>query len=137
VDAAAFRPTITINENRKVEGLDGVHEREAPDIFARFVLNPCGFRDFGAHHFDQVYSSLFVDQIQPLDPRFTCRIVHATAAINGKGNENTVTMREITAEKLRETPFSLLEYGFAGDSCFNSLHDDFQNAWEEQLSSGG
>jgi hypothetical protein len=37
-------------------------------------------------------------------------------------------MREIIAEKLRETPFRLLEYAFDDDSCFNSLHDGFQNA---------
>jgi hypothetical protein len=33
-----------------------------------------------------------------------------TAAINGKGNESTVTMLERIAEKLRETPFTLLAY---------------------------
>jgi hypothetical protein len=55
---------------------------------------------------------------------------------NEKGNESTATIREIIAEKLRETPFSLSEYAFDGESCFNSLHDGFPNAWEEQLSSG-
>jgi hypothetical protein len=135
VDAVAFRPTITIDENGKVEGFDGIHQLEAPDIFTQFVLNPHGFRDFVAQHFDQVYLSLFVSQIQPLDPRFTCCVVHATGAING--NENTVTILEIIAERLRETPFSLLRYAFDSDFCFNSPHDGFRNVWEEHLSSGG
>jgi hypothetical protein len=133
----AFCPTITIDESGKVEGLDGIHQLEAPDTFAQFVLNACGFRNFVAQHFDHVYSSLFLYQIQPLYPRFTCYEVHAAAAINGKGNESTVTMREIMTEKLRVAPFSLLGYGFDGDSCFNSLHNCFQNAWEEWLSSEG
>jgi hypothetical protein len=63
-------------------------------------------------------------------------VIHATAAINGKGNESTVTMLEEIAGRLRDTSFSLLGYAFDGDSCFNSLHDGFQRAWEEQLSSG-
>jgi hypothetical protein len=69
------------------------------------VLNRCGFRDFIAQYFDEAYSSLFVDQIQPLDPRFTYCVVHATAAINGKRNESTATMQEIIAEKFCVTPY--------------------------------
>jgi hypothetical protein len=80
---------------------------------------------------DKVYTHVY-----RLVPRFTCYVVHATAAISGKGSESTVTMLEILAEKLRETPFSRLEYAFVGDSCFNSLYDGFQDAWEGQLSSG-
>jgi hypothetical protein len=37
---------------------------------------------------------------------------------------------------LRSAGFAVLGYVFDGDSCFNSLHDGFQNAWEEKLSSG-
>jgi hypothetical protein len=118
-----------------MEDFDEIHQLEASDIFTQFVLNPCAFRDFVVQHFDRAYSSLFVDQIQPLDPKFTC-CVHATTAINGNENGSTVTMLKIIAEKLPETPFSLLGCAFDGDSCFDSLHDDFQNAWEKQLSSG-
>jgi hypothetical protein len=92
VDAVAFRPTITINDNGTVQGLEGIDHLDAPDIFSQFALNPTAFRDFITQHFDRAYSSLFVYQIQPLDPKLTCCVIHATAAINGKGNESTVTM---------------------------------------------
>jgi hypothetical protein len=136
VDAVAFRPTITIDENRKVESLDGIHQLDAPYIFTQFVWNPCAFHNFVMQHFDRAYSSLFVYQIQPIDSRFTCCLAHATAAISGKGNEGTVVTLEAIAAKLMNAGFTVLGYAFDGDSCFNSLHDGFQNAWDGKLSSG-
>jgi hypothetical protein len=136
VDAAALRLTVTFDESGKMEGLDRIHHLDAPDIFTQFILNPCAFRDFVLSHFDRAYSLLFVYQIQPINPRFTCRLVHATSAINGKGNEGTVMTLEAIAAKLRDASFPVLGYAFDGDSYFNSLHDGFENAWEEKLSSG-
>jgi hypothetical protein len=52
IDVVAFRPTITIDESGKVEGLDGIHQLDTPDIFTQFVLSPCAFRDFVTQHFD-------------------------------------------------------------------------------------
>jgi hypothetical protein len=46
-----------------------------------------------------------------------------------------VTLETIAAQ-LRNAGFTVLGCAFNGDSCFNSLHDGFQNAWEEKLSSG-
>jgi hypothetical protein len=125
VDAVAFRPIITIDESGKVDGLDGIHQLDAPDMFAQFVLNLCAFRDFVTQHFDRAYSSLFVYQIQLIDPRFTCYLVDAMAAISGKGTEGTVVTLEAIAAKLRNAGFTVLGYAFDGDSCFNSLHDGF------------
>jgi hypothetical protein len=55
--------------------------------------------------------------------------------MNGKGNENTIIALEAIATQLRESLLIVLEYVFNGDSCFNRLHDGFQDALEEQLSS--
>jgi hypothetical protein len=82
-----------------VEGLDEIYQLEAPDVFAQFVLIPCSFHDVVTEHFDRAYSSLFVYQIQPIDPRFTCCLVHATAAISGKGNEGAIVTLEAIAAK--------------------------------------
>jgi hypothetical protein len=60
VNAVAFRPRITIDENGKVEGLEVFAQLEAPDIFGQLVLNPYAFRDFVMEHLEQAYSSLFV-----------------------------------------------------------------------------
>jgi hypothetical protein len=75
---------------------------EAPDILNQFVLNPCAFRDFVMEHFEQTYSSLFVYQVQPVD------LVHATAVIDGKGNESTIVALEATATQLEESLFTVL-----------------------------
>jgi hypothetical protein len=128
VDAVAFRPRITIDENEKVEGLERFTQLEAPYILSQFVLNPCTFRDFVMEHFKQAYSSLFVYQVQPVDPRLTCCLVHATAAIHGKGNESTTVALEAISTQLRERLFTVLEYAFDGDQCFNRLHNGFQDA---------
>jgi hypothetical protein len=87
-------------------------------------------------HFEQAYSSLFAYQVQPVDPRLTYCLVHATAAINGKGNESTVVDSEAIATQLRENLFTVLGYAFDGESCFNRLPDGFQDVWEGQLSYG-
>jgi hypothetical protein len=107
IEALAVRLTIAIDESGKVEGLNGIHQLDTPDIFTQFVPNPCAFRDFATQHFDHAYSSLLVSQIQPIDPRFTCCLVHAPAAISGKGNEWTVVTLEAIAAKLRNTGFTV------------------------------
>jgi hypothetical protein len=38
VDAVGFRPRITIDENGKVEGLEGFAQLEAPDIFSQISI---------------------------------------------------------------------------------------------------
>jgi hypothetical protein len=125
VDAVAFHPRITIGENGKVEGLEGFAQLEAPDLFSQFALNPCAFRDFVMKHFEQADSLLFVYQVQPIDPRLKCCLVHATAAINGNGNESTIVALEAIATQLRESLFTVLGYTFDDDLYFNCLHDGF------------
>jgi hypothetical protein len=78
--------------------------------------------------FEQTYSSLFVYQVQPVGPRLTCCLVHAIAAINGEGNKSTIIALEAIAKQLRESLFTVLGHAFDGDSCFNRLHDGFQDA---------
>jgi hypothetical protein len=136
VDAVAFRLRITIDGNGKVEGVEGFAQLEAPDSLSQFVLNPCAFRDFVMEHFERVYSSLFRCQVQPVDPRLACCLIYATAATNRKGNERIIIALQASATQLRESLFSVLGYAFNGGSCFNRLHDGFQDTWEEQLSSG-
>jgi hypothetical protein len=136
VDAVVFRPNIMIDESGKVEGVDGINPLESPDLFTQFVLDRDAFRGFLAEHFDRAYTSLFVYQIQPINPKFTCCSVHVAAAISGKGTEITVATRESIARDFNNSVFSVLGYAFDGDSCFGRLHDGFQSAWEEQLSSG-
>jgi hypothetical protein len=87
VDAVAFRPNITLDESEKVEGVDGINHLESPDLFTHFVLDPDAFRGFLTEHFDRADTSLFVYQIQPIDPKFTCCLVHVAAAVSGKGTE--------------------------------------------------
>jgi hypothetical protein len=72
VDAVAFRSNIRIDESGKVEGVDGIDHLESPDLLTQFVLDQDAFRGFLAEHFDCVYTSLFVYQTQPMDPKFTC-----------------------------------------------------------------
>jgi hypothetical protein len=109
---------------------------EAPDIFSHFVLNACAFRDLVMEHFEQVHSSLFMCQLQSIDSRLTCCLVYVITSMNGRGNESTIVAFEAIATQLRESLFTVLGYVFDGDPCFNHVRDDFQDAWEGQLSSG-
>jgi hypothetical protein len=86
MDAVAFRPRITGAEHGKVQSFEAFAQLDAPDIFSQFVLNPYAFRDLVMGHLEQTYSSLFVYQVQPVDPRLTCCLVHAIASINGRGS---------------------------------------------------
>jgi hypothetical protein len=47
----------------------------------------------------------------------------------------TIATLESIARDLNNSAFGVLGYAFDGDSCFGRLHDRFQSAWEEQLSS--
>jgi hypothetical protein len=51
-------------------------------------------------HFESAYSSLFVSQVQPVDPKLTCYVVQATAAINKKDNESTIIAVDVLSAQL-------------------------------------
>jgi hypothetical protein len=76
VDVVAFRPTITADEFRKVEGIQGTDHLEHGDLSTQFMIDPVAFQDFVKENFDQAYISLFRYQIQPLDRKLTCCVVH-------------------------------------------------------------
>jgi hypothetical protein len=106
VEAVAFRLRIRIDEKGKVKGPEGFTQPEAPDIFNQLILNPCAFRDFMMEHFEQAYSSFLCTECS--QSRLTCCLVHATAAINGKGNESIIVAEWgcFTGFGLKLSPFS-------------------------------
>jgi hypothetical protein len=74
--------------------------------------------------------------MQPVDPRLTCYLIHATTGRNGKGHGSTIVALEAITTQLKKRLFTVLGYAFDGASRFNPLHDGFQDAWERQPSSG-
>jgi hypothetical protein len=101
VDAVAFSPRITIDENGKVEGLGDLHNSRLQIFLANLFSMHAPFRDFVMEHFEQAYSLLFVYQVQPVTPSLTCCLIHATAAMNGRGNESMIAALQAIATQLR------------------------------------
>jgi hypothetical protein len=99
-----------------------------PRFFSQFVLNPCAFRDFLMEHFEQAYSSLFLYQVQPVELRLTCCLVHTTVAINGKRNESTIFALRAIVTQLRESLLCYTLYKAADTRCIEytlRTHYDF------------
>jgi hypothetical protein len=60
VDAIAFKPLITIQEDSSVEGIEDLDCLKSPDLFSQFVSNLHLFHDFVVTHWNEAYSALFV-----------------------------------------------------------------------------
>jgi hypothetical protein len=134
VDAVAFRPLITVHENGTIDGLNEINDID-PDLFDKLVGQPQAFATFLREHWTHAYSSLFVFQIQPLDPRLHCGIIHVLPAINGKGTSEIVS-RLFDLRKLLQTEFHMDVCGvaFDGDSCFNTTHQNYSQTWIRRMS---
>jgi hypothetical protein len=132
VDAVSIPPMITICENGEIESIEDFAKLTSPGHFTQFVLHPRKFQEFIQQHGDAVYSSLFVYQVQPLSPEFTCCAVHIANARNGKGNQQTVEKLEEITEILDAKGFQVIGSAFDGDSCLNQLHCQFQQHWNIQ-----
>jgi hypothetical protein len=83
VQGVAFRPRITINEMGKWKALRDLHNSRL-QIFLPICSQSMRLRRFRDGAFRASLSLLFVNQVQPVDPRLACCLVHATAAINEK-----------------------------------------------------
>jgi hypothetical protein len=85
---------------------------------------------FLEEHWADAYSSLFVFQIQPTNPDLPCGIIHVIPALNGKGTINIVKMLFHLKELLENHfQFRVCGLAFDGDSCFNEMHERFQQTW--------
>jgi hypothetical protein len=122
VDALAFKPLVTIKEDGSVDGIEAFDSLKSPDLFSQLIANPCLFHDFVVTHWKDVYSAIFVFQIQPISNQFTCCAVHAIQAAHGKGTPETVTKLEQIRKLLTAHGFRILDYGFDGDSCYGRVH---------------
>jgi hypothetical protein len=90
VDAVAFRPRVTVNENEEVGGLKNLQQLEEIDIFQQFLTSPVDFAECLQNHEKDVYSALFALHIQTLNPVSSCAIIHVITDTKGKGNENII-----------------------------------------------
>jgi hypothetical protein len=63
---------------------------ENPDLFSQFVANPEAFIQFLKRHWDEVYTSLFVYQLQPVNPNLPCSILHIIPALHGKATTQVI-----------------------------------------------
>jgi hypothetical protein len=134
VDAVAFRPVITVDEDGFIHGLKDQVRLDDQDLFDTFLKHPPEFAQFLSDHWDQAYSSLFVYHIQPVNPRLPCAVIHVVPAVNGKGNPKTVGQLSRLEFRLK-TAFRIPVVGvaFDGDSAFNQIHTLFASDWKRSL----
>jgi hypothetical protein len=137
VDAVAFPPTITVDELRKVEGIQATDHLEHVDLFTQFMIDPVAFQDFVKDNFDHVCTSLFVYQIRPFNRKLTGCVVHVDPAVNGKGNHETVRGSQSISEIVGNSIFKIIGYDCNGDCCFSGLQTEFCKTWELQYRVSG
>jgi hypothetical protein len=134
VDAVFFRSSIAGTKNGKIEGLAGLPSLESHDIFTQFVSQPETFFSFLQDHWDEAYSAIFAFQIQLLHPESLCLVIHVVPATTGKGNETVVNKFISLGHRLQDDfGFHLAGLAFDGNSCFNSLHMDFERQWMSRI----
>jgi hypothetical protein len=91
VNAASFRPRITIADDGSVDGLEEIRQLESPGLFKQYLLSPKAFTAFLTKHWSAAYPAIFEFQIRPVRPSLSCCIVHTWQRRNGKGNEKIAT----------------------------------------------
>jgi hypothetical protein len=99
------------------------------------VANPKAFIQFLKKHWDEVYTSLFVYQFQPINPNLPCSILIIIPALHGKTIvqviEKLLQLRDILTQ---DFGFSVGWLAFDGGSMLNSLHTEFENNWTQHVS---
>jgi hypothetical protein len=123
VDAVAFKLMVTIYQDRWIAGLNQVNQIDV-HLFDKFVGQPPAFAAFLTEHWADAESALFVFQVQPLDPRCHCDIIHVVPETHGKGTTETVS-RLFHLKHLLSITFHLgiWRIAFDGDSRFNGFRN--------------
>jgi hypothetical protein len=104
------------------------------DLFTEFLRDPQAFSQFLEKHWKDAYSNLFVFHIQPVHPASPCSVIDAYPAENGKGNAETVTtLLNLKTWLEAQCGLRVMGLAFDGDSCFNTLHNDFAEQWRSTL----
>jgi hypothetical protein len=118
-----------------LDGIITLDRLENPALFSQSVANPEAFSQFLKKHLDEVYTSLFVYQLQSVNPNLPCSILHIISALHGKATaqviEKLLQLRDILTEDFGS---SVGGFAFDGDSMFNSLHTEFEDNWTQHVS---
>jgi hypothetical protein len=76
VEAVALRPMMTLSEDRKVDGPNHMFKIDI-DGFDQIRRQAQAFTAFLKKYWKQAYSTLVGFQLQPLNPRPHCGVIHA------------------------------------------------------------
>jgi hypothetical protein len=119
----------------KIDGFMTLDRLENLDLFSLFVANPEAFIQFLKKHWDEVYTSLFVSQLQTVNLNLPCSILYITPALHRKTTAQVIEkLLQLTDILTQDFRFSVGGFAFDGDSMFNSLHTEFEDNWTQHVS---
>ena len=131
VDAIAFKPIVTINENGFVNGF--IETKKLSKQQLKFVNQSwSNFENYIQQNFDKaVIKDAFVYYIQPIDMRFSCFIAHIHPSTQGKATDREVDILFEIKNIMEVSDMKISGFAFDGDTTYQKLHLNYLNKFSE------
>lgn len=121
VDAASVNPAVTLLKNYTIKGL--IETNENDELF----LTPGGitiqlFENWLKNHSKLIVDSMFLFNVQPLNPDLNSFIIHIYPTNGGKGKKVIIDILKNLTIALKKFNINTISYAADGDSIFSQLH---------------
>lgn len=120
-DAVSINPLITVFDNRTVTGILSKYEMQK-----QFLSQACEtinlFEKWISDNKNQIVDSLFVFQVQPLNPSLNSFIVHILPSKGGKGSPETLETLISVTKELEKCKIKVISYASDGDNYISKFH---------------
>ena len=130
VDAIAFSPDVTITKDNKIIGLKKDVFQNIENPYQFFCENAQQWLNSLMINWNQIENYAFVYYIQPINPDYSCSIIHFSPSPQGKATNIQCETLETLRNKLKNHKMYVLGFAFDGDNCYDFYHDSFFSQYE-------
>jgi hypothetical protein len=120
--ALACAPTAEVNP-QGLAGLDVSDLDLSYDLLEPLTSSSEAFQEFVGQHWDQVFHSAFVYQVQPLDPELEPFVTFAQPTRDGKAMNPQIGTLQTLREKCSDHRMTIGAFATDGDPGYDTIHD--------------
>ena len=121
VDAASVNPAVTIFNDQSIKGL--VNNYESKDkFFTQGSVTLQLFEEWLKNNSKLMVNSMFLFNIQPLNPNLNSFIIHIHPSNCGKGEKLIIQILNNLKDQLKKFDINTVAFAADGDSIFRPMH---------------
>ena len=121
VDAASVNPAVTIFNDQSIKGL--VNNYESKDkFFTQGSVTLQLFEEWLKNNSKLMVNSMFLFNVQPLNPNLNSFIIHIHPSNCGKGEKLIIQILNNLKDQLKKFDINTVAFAADGDSVFRPMH---------------